>query len=67
MYISERDSIDVRKGLVQEIRNKGAAGFEFNSDAYYGKVKGMWTHTNTRKDKSDMFPQQELIDMLLSL
>ena len=34
---------------------------------YYGKVKGMWTHTNTRKDKSDMFPQQELIDMLLSL
>jgi hypothetical protein len=27
----------------------------------------MWTHTNTRKDKSDMFPQQELIDMLLSL
>jgi len=67
LYIAERDSIDVRKGLVQEIRNKGAAGFEFNSDAYYGKVKGMWTHTNTRKDKSDMFPQQELIDMLLSL
>jgi len=27
----------------------------------------MWTHTNTRKDKFDMFPQQELIDMLLSL
>ena len=67
LYIAERDNIDVRKGLVQEIRSKGAAGFEFNSDAYYGKVKGMWTHTNTRKDKSDMFPQQELIDMLLSL
>jgi hypothetical protein len=27
----------------------------------------MWTHTNTRKDKVDMFPQQELMDMLLSL
>jgi hypothetical protein len=27
----------------------------------------MWTHTNTRRDKFDMFPQQELIDMLLSL
>ena len=67
LFIAERDDIDVRKGLVQEIKNKGVAGFEFNSDAYYGKVKGMWTHTNTRKDKSDMFPQQELIDMLLSL
>lgn len=67
LYIADRDDIDVRKGLVQEIKNKGVLGFEFNSDAYYGKVKGIWTHTNTRKDKSDMFPQQELIDMLLSL
>jgi len=67
LYIADRDDIDVRVGLVQEIKNKGALGFEFNSDAYYGKVKGMWTHTNTRKDKSDMFPQQELMDMLLSL
>lgn len=67
LFIADRDDIDIRKGLIQEIKNKGVGGFEFNSDAYYGKVKGMWTHTNTRKDKSDMFPQQELIDMLLSL
>jgi len=67
LWIAERDSIDVRKGLVEEVRAKGAAGFEFNEDAYYGRIKGLWTHTNTRKDKVDMFPQQELIDMLLSL
>jgi len=67
LYIAERDNIDVRAGLVEEVRAKGAAGFEFNEDAYYGKVKGMWTHTNTRKDKVDMFPQPELLDMLLSL
>jgi hypothetical protein len=67
LWIAERDSIDVRKGLVEEIRAKGAAGFEFNEDAYYGRIKGLWTHTNTRKDKVDMFPQQELMDMLLSL
>jgi len=67
MFISERDNIDPRKGLVEEIKKKGAGGFEFNENAYYGKVKGLWTHTNTRKDKVDMFPQQELIDMLLSL
>lgn len=67
LYIANRDSIDIRKGLISEIKIKGVEAFEFNSDAYYGKVKGMWTHTNTRKDKVDMFPQPELIDMLLSL
>jgi len=67
LHIAERDSIDVRKGLVEEIKTKGADGFEFNEDAFYGKIKGMWTHTNTRKDKFDMFPQQELLDMLVSL
>jgi hypothetical protein len=67
LYIADRDDIDVRKGLIEEIKKKGAAGFEFNEDAFYGRIKGMWTHTNTRKDKVDMFPQQELIDMLLSI
>src|SRR5210317_1703181 len=67
LWIAERDNIDVRKGLVEEIKKKGADGFEWNEDAYYGKVKGLWTHTNTRKDKSDMFPQEELMDMLVSL
>lgn len=66
-YIAERDGIDIRKGLVEEIKKNGADGFEFNEDAYYGRVKGLWTHTNTRKDKFDMFPQQELLDMLVNL
>ena len=67
LFIANRDNIDVRKGLIEEIKKNGAGGFEWNENAYYGKVKGMWTHTNTRKDKVDMFPQQELIDMLLSI
>jgi peptidoglycan hydrolase-like protein with peptidoglycan-binding domain len=67
LWIAERDSIDVRAGLPALIRQKGAAAFEFNEDAYYGRIKGLWTHTNTRKDKVDMFPQQELMDMLTSL
>ena len=66
-FIAERDGIDIRAGLPALIKEKGAAAFEFNDDAYYGKVKGTWTHTNTRKDKFDMFPQQELLDMLVSL
>jgi len=66
-YIGERDGIDITKGLPALVKQKGAAAFEFNDDAYYGRVKGVWTHTNTRKDKVDMFPQQELMDMLVSL
>lgn len=67
LWIGERDGIDVRKGLPALVKEKGADAFEWNEDAYYGKVKGLWTHTNTRKDKFDMFPQSELLDMLMSL
>lgn len=67
LWIAERDGIDIRSGLPALIKEKGASAFEFNEDAYYGKVKGLWTHTNTRKDKVDMFPQQELMDMLVGL
>ena len=68
LHIADRDNIDVRQGLPAVIKKYGVAkGFDFNEDAYYGKIKGLWTHTNTRKDKFDMFPQQELVDMLLSL
>ena len=67
LWIGERDGIDIRAGLPALVKQKGADAFEFNEDAYYGKVKGLWTHTNTRKDKFDMFPQQELIDMLITL
>jgi len=67
LWIAERDSIDVRAGLVAEIKQKGVQAFEFNADAYNGKIKGMWTHANIRKDKFDLFPQPNLIDMLLSL
>lgn len=66
-FIGERDNIDIRKGLPELIKKDGVKAFEFNSDAYYGKIKGILSHTNTNKGKFDVFPQQELIDMLLSL
>ena len=67
LFIADRDGIDVGEGLPQWVKEKGAAGFEFNEDAYYGRVKGLLTHTNTRKDKFDMFPQPELLDLLRDL
>lgn len=38
--------------------------FEFNQTLIDKKTPGIWTHTNVRKDKSDMYPDQRLIDML---
>ena len=67
LWIAERDNIDIREGLPSLIKEKGAKAFDFNPDAYYGKIKGVWTHTNTRRDKFDMFPQDELLEMLTNL
>ena len=67
LWIAERDSINVREGLVSEIKKSGVKAFEFNENAFKGNIKGMWTHTNVRLDKTDLSPQPNLIDMLLSL
>tara|TARA_R100000951_G_C2646956_1_gene182875 strand:- start:1139 stop:2068 length:930 start_codon:yes stop_codon:yes gene_type:complete len=67
-YVGERDEIDIRLGLKQFIKKHGPTkGFDFNSDAYYGKVKGLLTHTNVRKGKMDCFPQPDFVDMIMSL
>ena len=65
--VGNRNNIDIRTGLPKLIRDKGPAAFEFNYDAYYGKVYGIWSHSNVRKDKFDVSPQPNLLDMLISL
>ena len=67
LYIGERDNIDLHVGLYQWIKKEGVNAFDFHTDAYNGKVKGIVTHANIRKDKEDMFPQPELIDKILRL
>jgi len=67
LYIANRDSIDIRKGLPELIKQKGADAFDFCDVKYVSKNKGLWCHSNVISSKVDMFPQQELIDMLLSI
>jgi hypothetical protein len=67
LYIANRDNIDVRKGLPELIKTMGVDAFDFVNIKHVETNKGLWNHTNVRSDKFDMFPQQELIDMLLSL
>jgi len=60
--------IDLKSGMIPLMKGDNPAdAFEFNSDAYYGRVHGMWTHTSVRKDKTDCSPQDNLIQMLLGL
>lgn len=66
-YVAERDNIDMHEGLYKLIKEKGAKAFEFNQDAFDGKIRGLLTHANVLKTKYDCFPQQELMDMILSL
>jgi peptidoglycan hydrolase-like protein with peptidoglycan-binding domain len=67
IHIGNRDNIDVRKGLPELIKSRGVDAFDVVDTTLVGRTPGLWNHTNVRKDKFDMFPQQELIDMLLSL
>ena len=66
-YIADRDNINIDIGLIDWIKKEGIKAFEFKEEACKGNVKGLLTHTNVRKDKSDCSPQPEFIDMLLSI
>ncbi len=67
-YIAERDDIDMRLGLQQWIKAYGAKkAFEFQEDAYRGEVRGLLTHTNVRRGKSDCYPDERLVEIILKL
>ena len=60
--------INIKNGLIHELNNKTPLeAFEFNRDAYKGKIYGLWTHANVRKDKFDCYPAPNLVAMLKTL
>lgn len=69
LHEANRCSIDISEGLVSRIKLMGP----HRAFLHMGKLpagqspRGIISHTNIRSDKSDMHPQPELIDMLLSL
>jgi hypothetical protein len=58
--------INMSNGLPQLLKDgiHPKDAFDFNEDAYNGRIKGLWTHTNVRKGKFDCFPQNELVELL---
>ena len=61
--------IDILAGIPQLLKDgiSPKDAFEFKHDVYYGKEKGVWSHTTVRRDKFDCFPQPELVEMLKNL
>lgn len=41
--------------------------FEHSAEATAGKIKGILSHTNVRKDKTDVYPHPKLIEILKNL
>jgi hypothetical protein len=58
-------AIDPKKGILQFL-NSGASAFEVNQAAQKG-VSGIWSHSNVRADKYDVYPHPQLIELLKSL
>jgi len=67
LFVADKYDIDPRVGLVEYVKARGADGFDVLDLDRANKTPGMYSHTNIIRGKVDMFPQQELIDMLLSL
>lgn len=66
-YIANRDNIDIKKGLPAMVKSIGADAFDFLNVPHVSSNPGLWVHANVLSSKTDMFPQQELLDLLTSL
>lgn len=80
LLLADKHGIDLKSGIQEMLKKSsrpgasqyypvpgGPSAFNYNEDANLGKIKGVLTHGQVRKDKTDIFPQQEMIDMLIRL
>ena len=67
-HIANEHNINLNLGLKESLLNEEPfRAFGFKDDAFYGKIKGVLSHSNTRKDKTDMYPHPLLVEMLKNL
>ena len=64
-YLSKKHGISLKLGM-QQLINKNVNAFGWDMNIYNGKFKGLISHGNIRKDKTDLFPQPELIELIKS-
>jgi|TARA_B110000285_G_C15086798_1_gene596677 hypothetical protein len=80
LLLADKHGIDIKSGISALLKNNTKQGasqyyiisgnpdaFNYNESANLGKIKGVLTHGQVRQDKTDIFPQPEMITMLSSL
>lgn len=63
--LAKQHKINIKAGMQPLIKDGKA--FDYSIDAVNGKVRGLLTHVNVRKDKVDCSPQPALIELIKSL
>lgn len=68
LYVSDRFDIDINKGIKKELIKSSDVNeaFEMNNKALSG-YSGIWSHSNVRIDKNDVYPCPRIIEMLKKL
>lgn len=71
ILLASKHDINLRSGVVDSLRKNPTdihnTAFEYSETANLGRIRGVLTHGQVRRDKSDVFPQKELIQMLIKL
>lgn len=67
LHISVAHNIDLHTGLYEWVKKLGPLGFDVCNLQYANQNRGLYTHANLVRSKSDVFPQPELVDLILSL
>lgn len=67
LQLAHVHNIDLHKGLYEWVKKLGADGFDVCNLQYANSTPGLYTHANLVRSKSDVFPQPELVDLILSL
>jgi N-acetyl-anhydromuramyl-L-alanine amidase AmpD len=70
LHLRDKHDINLNSGIIAQLNadpENAERAFEYKEEMSRGRISGVLTHGQVRKDKSDVFPQPELIEMLLSL
>lgn len=68
LYTQEKYGINMKRGLQEMIKKDNVkVAFDFCDPTVIGLNPGLYTHGNVYNHKNDIFPQQEMVDMIMSI
>lgn len=68
LLLKEKHDIDLSKCLLEDLKTFNVLSFDYRPNYNHNShPSGLMTHAQLKEDKFDLFPQPELVDMLLKL